>query len=63
MSNSENLAINRLKEINNKNSETKGYSLGDVLIMDKYEKILRDCGWNKKDIAALSENYYKNTKF
>ena len=60
MINTESIAIRRLKEINDKNSETKEYSLGDVLLVGKYEETLRECGWENKDIVSLSKNYYNN---
>ena len=55
-------AILRLQEISEKNKESKEYSLGDVLILDKYEKELSMSGYSKSAIEALSPSYYQLTE-
>jgi (p)ppGpp synthase/HD superfamily hydrolase len=51
-------AKTRLQEISKKNEATKEYSLGDVLLLDKFEKELKDSGYSKNEIEALSPSYY-----
>ena len=51
-------AKTRLREISKKNKSTKEYSLGDVLLLDKFEKELKDSGYSKNEIEALSPSYY-----
>lgn len=51
-------AKTRLQEISKKNETTKEYSLGDVLLLNKYEKELKDSGYSKSEIEALSPSYY-----
>ena len=51
-------AKTRLQEISKKNEVTKEYSLGDVLLLDRFEKELKDAGYSKKEIEALSPSYY-----
>lgn len=51
-------AKTRLQEINKKNELTKEYSLGDVLLLAKFEKELEDAGYSKKEIESLSPSYY-----
>lgn len=55
--NSKEKAEIRISEINNKNIG-KEYSLGDVLLLEKFEKELEVKGWSKEQIEALSPNYY-----
>lgn len=50
---------NKIENLNNKNFN-KEYSLGDVLLLDKYEKELIKLGWSKKQLEKLSPNYYLN---
>ena len=51
--------IQRLKDISEKNSGTKEYSLGDVLLLDRFEKQLIDyCGFTKDDVKEFSPSYY-----
>jgi hypothetical protein len=50
-------AKKRLQEISKKN-EAKEYSLGDVLLLDKFEKELKESGYTKSQIEALSPSYY-----
>jgi hypothetical protein len=51
-------AKNRLQEISKKNEISKEYSLGDVLLLDKFEKELKDSGFSKTEIESLSPSYY-----
>ncbi len=53
------IAKRRLQEISKKN-ETKEYSLGDVLLVEKYEKELFDNGLSNSEIKLLSPSYYKS---
>lgn len=50
----------RLQEINTKNKNKKEYSLGDVMLLIKYEKELKDAGYSKKEIENLSPSYYES---
>jgi hypothetical protein len=51
-------AKTRLQEISKKNEDTKEYSLGDVLLLGRFEKELKDSGYSKSEIEALSPSYY-----
>jgi hypothetical protein len=51
-------ATERLKEISEKNKDKKEYSLGDVLLLDKYEKELKTRGYSKIEIESFSPSYY-----
>ena len=48
----------RLQEISIKNKATDGYSLGDVLLLDKFEKVLKENGYTRRKIKELSISYY-----
>lgn len=48
----------KIMALNTKNANTDGYSLGDVLLLDKYERDLRELGWTKSRIEELSPNFY-----
>lgn len=48
----------KLREISKKNESRKEYSLGDVLLLVKFEKVLKDAGFSKSEIEALSPSYY-----
>lgn len=48
----------RLKEISDKNKKNKEYPLGDVLLLNKYEKELKQRGYSKEQIEAFSPSYY-----
>jgi len=51
--------IKRLKELNEKNKDrTEGYSLGDTLLLDRFEKNLVQSGMNIEDVKKLSPSYY-----
>jgi hypothetical protein len=53
----------KLLEISVKNEHTKEYSLGDVLLLDKFEKILYSKGYSKEEIINLSPSYYNKKIF
>jgi len=53
----------KLLEISVKNEHTKEYSLGDVLLLDKFEKILYSKGYSKEEIVNLSPSYYNKKTF
>jgi hypothetical protein len=47
-----------LQELNFKNEQKDCYSLGDVLLLDKWEKDLKATGFSKDEIETLSPSYY-----
>ena len=49
--------IEKITILNLKNA-SKEYCLGDVLLLDKYEKDLKIIGWTKDEIEGVSPNYY-----
>lgn len=51
-------AVIRLREINKKNEQKEGYSLGDVMLLDKYENELFAKGYSREYIESLSPSYY-----
>lgn len=51
-------AVIRLQEINKKNELKEGYSLGDVMLLDKYENELFAKGYSREYIESLSPSYY-----
>jgi len=51
-------AISRIKELNEKNKNSE-YSLGDVLLLDKFEKELRKLGFSNNQLRQLSPSYYR----
>jgi hypothetical protein len=51
-------AVIKLQELNFKNEQKDGYSLGDVLLLDKWEKDLKANGFSKDEIEMLSPSYY-----
>ena len=51
-------AIKRLQEISKKNEEAKEYSLGDVLLLQRFEKELKDIGYTQEELERLSPSYY-----
>jgi len=51
-------ATKRLQEINEKNKHSDEYSLGDVLLLDKFEKELKESGLSNSEIELLSPSYY-----
>jgi hypothetical protein len=52
----------RLQEISKKNEVIKEYSLGDVLLLNKFEKELEEYGYAREEIEALSPSYYNPLK-
>lgn len=48
----------KIKELSSKNETTDGYSLGDVLLLDKWEKELKEQDWSLSEIELLSPSYY-----
>jgi len=53
--------IKRLKEISKKNEIKKEYSLGDVLLLDMFEKqLINYYGYTKEKVKRFSPSYYKN---
>jgi hypothetical protein len=51
-------AVIKLQELNKKNEQKDGYSLGDVLLLDKWEKDLKVKGFSRDEIERLSPSYY-----
>jgi hypothetical protein len=51
-------AVIKLQELNKKNEQKDGYSLGDVLLLDKWEKDLKASGFSMDEIELLSPSYY-----
>jgi hypothetical protein len=47
----------KLKELNTKN-EQKKYSLGDVMLLDKFENELYAKGYSREEIETLSPSFY-----
>ena len=52
--------IKRLKEISSKNTGKEEYSLGDVMLLDRFERQLIDyCGFTKEEVRRFSPSYYR----
>ncbi len=51
--------ITKIQTLNKKNEQTDGYSLGDVLLLEKYEKELLYHGFTNDQLIELSPSYYK----
>lgn len=51
-------AKERLQEISKKNKVRKEYSLGDVLLLGKFERDLKEAGYSRSEIEQLSPSYY-----
>lgn len=51
-------AVIKLQELNKKNESKSEYSLGDVMLLEKWEKELKSSGFTKLEIEALSPSYY-----
>jgi hypothetical protein len=51
-------AVIKLEELNKKNEQKEEYSLGDVMLLDKWEKELKANGFSKTEIETLSPSYY-----
>lgn len=51
--------IKRLKEISDKNANKNEYSLGDVMLLDRFERQLIDyCQFTKEEVKQFSPSYY-----
>lgn len=48
----------KLQQLSKKNEINKEYSLGDVLLLDKWEKELYSRGYSREEIESLSPSYY-----
>ena len=54
-------AVKRLNEINEKNKFKTEYSLGDVMLLDKYEKILTSTyNFTQDQVERLSPSFYSD---
>jgi hypothetical protein len=51
-------AVIKLQELNKKNEQKDEYSLGDVLLLDKWEKQLEAMNYTRAEIEALSPSFY-----
>jgi hypothetical protein len=51
-------AVIKIKALNKKNEQKNGYSLGDVLLLEKYEKELLHHGFTNEQLVELSPSYY-----
>ena len=62
MTNKIEISKNKLREISDKNENNRdGYSLGDVLLLDKFEKqLIEEYGFTKEQVERLSPSYYYN---
>ncbi len=46
-------------EISKKNEVTKEHSLGDVMLIDRFEEqLINYCGYTKKQVKKFSPSYY-----
>jgi hypothetical protein len=54
----ETITVQKITKLNEKNAKNE-YSLGDVLLLDNYEKKLMAAGWTRKQVKELSPNYYR----
>lgn len=52
------MSIDKIRKLNEKNETTEGYSLGDSLLLSKWENELKDSGMNETQIQNLSPNFY-----
>ena len=50
--------ILKINELNKKNELNDEYSLGVVLLLDKFEKELKQRGYSKDFIESFSPSYY-----
>jgi hypothetical protein len=49
----------KIEELNKKNENTNEWSLGDILLLTRFERELKDdFGWTKEQVQALTPNYY-----
>jgi hypothetical protein len=50
----------KLEELNKKNESTDEWSLGDILLLTRFERELKeDFGWTKEQVQELTPNYYR----
>ena len=48
----------KIQELNTKNESKTEYSLGDVMLLDKWEKQLEAMNYTRAEIEALSPSFY-----
>lgn len=48
----------KIQELNTKNESKKEYSLGDVMLLDKWEKQLEVLNYTRTEIEAMSPSFY-----
>ena len=48
----------KIQELNTKNESKTGYSLGDVMLLDKWEKQLEALNYTRAEIEAMSPSFY-----
>jgi hypothetical protein len=48
----------KIQELNTKNESKTEYSLGDVMLLDKWEKQLEAMNYTRTEIEALSPSFY-----
>jgi hypothetical protein len=48
----------KITQLNTKNANANEWSLGDVLLLAKHERDLKELGWAIDDIEALAPNFY-----
>jgi hypothetical protein len=51
-------AVIKIQALSKKNEQTDGYSLGDILLLEKYEKELLHHGFKNEQLVELSPSYY-----
>ena len=51
-------AVIKIQALNKKNEQKDGYSLGDVLLLEKYEKELLHHGFTNEQLVEFSPSYY-----
>ena len=48
----------KIQELNTKNESKTEYSLGDVMLLDKWEKQLEALNYTRTEIEAMSPSFY-----
>ena len=48
----------KIQELNTKNKSKTEYSLGDVMLLDKWEKQLEALNYTRSEIEAMSPSFY-----
>ena len=48
----------KIQELNAKNESKTEYSLGDVMLLDKWEKQLEALNYTRTEIEAMSPSFY-----